>query len=56
MNCAHCRTTVAAGIASVEGVARVDVDLATGKATVEGEHDAEAVVAAVRKAGFDVVA
>ena len=54
MNCSHCRAAVAASIGSVEGVEQVDVDLATGKATVEGTHDADAVVAAVRKAGFDV--
>lgn len=33
----------------------VDVNLSTGKAVVEGEYDSDALVAAVRNAGFDVV-
>ncbi len=55
MNCSHCQATVARSIASVEGVEQVDVNLSTGIATVDGRHDADAVVAAVRDAGFDVV-
>lgn len=54
MSCSHCRAAVAASIGAVAGVERVDVDLATGRVTVEGAHDAAAVVAAIRKAGFDV--
>ncbi|MBP3357065.1 MAG: permease [Rikenellaceae bacterium] len=55
MNCSHCQATVARSIASVKGVEQVDVNLSTGIATVDGLHDADAVVAAVRDAGFDVV-
>ncbi len=46
---------VAKSIEEVNGVERVDVSLVSGKATVEGEHDAEDVIKAVRSAGFDVV-
>ncbi len=56
MNCDHCRAAVAKSIAAVEGVEQVDVNLATGVATVAGAHDAEAVAAAVRSAGFDIKA
>ena len=54
MNCPHCRASVAKAIEGVEGVEKVDVDLSTGRATVEGAHDPVAVTAAVRAAGFDV--
>lgn len=55
MNCPHCQATVAKTISGVNGVTQVDVNLSSGKATVEGEHNADDVVAAVRAAGFDVV-
>lgn len=55
MNCPHCQAAVTKSINSVAGVKQVDVNLSTGKATVEGEHDAEELIAAVRNAGFDVV-
>ncbi|MDO4320122.1 MAG: permease [Bacteroidales bacterium] len=54
MNCPHCQASVARAISDVEGVTAVDVNLSTGKATVEGEHAPEAVIAAVRKAGFEI--
>lgn len=55
MNCPHCQAAVTKSIAGVPGVCQVDVNLSTGKAVVEGEHDSAALVAAVRNAGFDVV-
>lgn len=55
MNCTHCQATVAKSISSVKGVKQVDVNLSTGKATVEGEHDSDELIAAVRNVGFDVV-
>lgn len=54
MNCSHCRAAVMKSIEAVEGVTQVSVDLATGKAFVEGGQKDEDVIAAVRKAGFDV--
>ena len=53
MNCQHCRAAVAKSIEGVEGVEKVDVNLLTGIATVDGTHSPEAVVEAVRAAGFD---
>lgn len=55
MHCSHCQATVVKSISSVKGVKQVDVNLSTGIAKVEGKHNAEDVVAAVRDAGFDVV-
>lgn len=54
MNCPHCQAAVTKAISGVEGVTQVEVNLSTGKATVEGEHDPVAVKAAVKAAGFDV--
>lgn len=55
MNCSHCQATVTKSISSVKGVKQVDVNLSTGIATVEGEHNAEDIITAVRNAGFDVL-
>lgn len=54
MNCPHCQAAVTKSIKGVNGVTEVDVDLSSGKAIVEGEHDSDSVIAAVRAAGFDV--
>lgn len=54
MNCPHCQAAVAKSISSVAGVRQVDVNLSSGKAIVEGEHNQDELVAAVRGAGFDV--
>lgn len=54
MNCPHCQAAVTKSIAGVSGVEEVDVNLSTGIASVNGTHDAAALVAAVRSAGFDV--
>ena len=53
MNCPHCQATVIKSISGVKGVTQVDVNLSSGKATVEGEHNADDVIAAVRAVGFD---
>lgn len=53
MNCPHCRAAVAKSISEVSGVENADVDLGTGIAKVEGEHDSDSLIAAVRAAGFD---
>lgn len=53
MNCPHCQASVAKAISGVAGVESVDVNLKEGSAAVSGSHDPEAVVAAVRAAGFD---
>lgn len=54
MSCPHCQAIATKAISAVKGVTGVDVNLSTGKATVEGEHNADEVVAAIRNVGFDV--
>ncbi|MDE6390373.1 MAG: permease [Duncaniella sp.] len=53
MACNHCRATVEKQISALPGVTSVSVDLASGTATVEGDAEPEAVVNAIRLAGFE---
>ncbi len=54
MNCPHCEAAVTKAIKGVEGVEAVEVDLGTGRATVQGSPSSEAIASAVRAAGFDL--
>jgi copper chaperone len=52
MTCQGCVNAVTRVLSRVPGVRRVSVDLASGRAVVEGDAAADAVLAAVRKAGY----
>ncbi len=56
MTCGHCVRSVTEEVGRVEGVTSVDVDLASGRVTVEsdGPVDDAAVRAAVDEAGYSV--
>jgi len=54
MNCQHCRASVEKGIAALDGVTSVTVDLASGIARVEGTAGRDEIAAAVRALGFDM--
>lgn len=56
MSCAHCVASVTAEVGKLDGVTGVDVDLASGRVTVEsdGPLDDAAVAAAVDDAGYTV--
>jgi copper ion binding protein len=56
MTCDHCVAAVREEVAKVDGVTRVDVELATGAVTVESEGpvDERALAAAVDEAGYEV--
>lgn len=56
MTCEHCVRSVQEEVGAVDGVQRVDVDLATGAVTVHSERPVEdaAIEAAVREAGYEV--
>ena len=55
MSCGHCEKAVKTEVASVPGVAAVDVDLVTKLVTVRGEGiDDGAVRAAIDEAGYDI--
>jgi Cu+-exporting ATPase len=53
MSCAGCVASVEQAIKSVDGVLLANVNFAEHTATVEGEVSAEAIVAAIRSAGYD---
>ena len=57
MTCDHCVAAVREEVGKVDGVSRVDVELAGGLVTVESEAplDQAAVTAAVEEAGYEVV-
>ncbi len=53
MSCASCVGHVEKALLSVDGVSEVSVNLATEKAMIKGHAKAEALVAAVHKAGYE---
>ena len=55
MTCEHCVRSVTEEVSEVPGVTAVDVDLASGRLTVTGAADDDAVRAAVVEAGYQVV-
>ena len=56
MTCGHCVASVTEEVSKVDGVADVEVDLASGQVTVtsDGPVDDAAVAAAVDEAGYAV--
>jgi len=55
MTCDHCVRSVTEEVSEVPGVTAVEVDLAGGRLTVQGDADAAAVRAAVAEAGYQVL-
>ena len=56
MTCEHCLVAVRDEVGAVPGVTTVDVDLAAGAVTVEGDAvSPAAVAAAVEEAGYEVI-
>jgi copper ion binding protein len=55
MTCSHCVASVREEVGEVEGVAAVDVELASGRLTVTGDGiDEAAIRGAVAEAGYEV--
>jgi len=56
MSCGHCATSVREEVGSIPGVTAVAVDVASGKLTIDSEHDveAEAIKSAVEEAGYQL--
>ncbi len=54
MTCHSCVTMVTEEVSEVAGVESVDVDLPTGRVTVAGDADDEAVRRAIVQAGYSV--
>lgn len=58
MTCEHCVRAVTEEVGSLDGVIGVEVDLASGRVTVESEQPVEdaAFAEAVAEAGYEVAA
>ncbi len=54
MACVHCRNRVADAVSKVCGVESADVDLGKATLTVSGDMDSDAVMEAVRVAGYEI--
>jgi len=52
MTCGHCAAAVKKALEGVAGVNAAAVDLATGRAQVDGHPDLASLVAAVREEGY----
>ena len=55
MTCDHCVRSVTEEVSEVPGVTAVEIELAGGRLTVQGDADDAAVRAAVAEAGYQVV-
>ena len=53
MMCGHCQANVEKGLAALEGVTAVVVDLASGTARVEGIATDEAIRACIERLGYE---
>ena len=56
MSCEHCEQSVEEALESVDGVEVTSVDRDAERATVEGDADPAALVAAVEDAGYEATA
>jgi len=56
MTCGHCATSVREEVSGIPGVTAVDVDLPSGKVTIDSEQqvDAAAIKGAVEEAGYEL--
>jgi copper chaperone len=52
MTCGHCERAVLGALKSVPGVQDVRVDLKGNSATVQGNADVQALIAAVKEEGY----
>lgn len=54
MTCGHCVKAVTKALGKVPGVSKVEqVDLASGRATIDGSPDENAVIAAIKDEGYE---
>ncbi|MDR6213578.1 cation transporter [Paracidovorax wautersii] len=56
MTCGHCERAVVHAVRQVDPEALVQVDLPTGKVTVESDHAREPLAAAITEEGYAVAA
>ena len=57
MTCGHCVNSVTEELQTISGVSQVNIDLESGKVTIESDADLDAsqIEAAIKEAGYEVV-
>jgi copper chaperone len=55
MSCQHCVGSTKKALEAVEGISNVQVNLAQGEATFDGQVDVQTVIEAITKIGFEVI-
>ena len=53
MTCGHCKSSVEKAISELDGAAKVNVDLDTHNVDVETQVGTDAIVAALKTAGYE---
>ncbi|WP_428311912.1 heavy-metal-associated domain-containing protein [Hydrocarboniphaga sp.] len=54
MTCGHCVRAVTRAVQGLDPAAKVDIDLASGRARIETAQPADRVAAAIREEGYAV--
>jgi copper ion binding protein len=54
MTCNHCVSRVTRSVKKIDDAAKVDIDLKSGKVTVDSASDLEDICAAISEAGYEV--
>ena len=53
MSCGHCVKAVTQALQAVDAAAQVEVDLASGRVSVQSSQPAEVLLAAIRDEGYE---
>ena len=55
MSCPHCAGSTKKALEAIKGISNVQINLAQGEATFDGEVDLQSVKEAITKIGFEVI-
>jgi len=55
MSCQHCVNSTRKALEAVPGISNIQIDLAKGEATFDGEVDLQTAKDAIAKIGFEVI-
>jgi copper chaperone len=55
MSCQHCVNSARKALEAVPGISNIQIDLAKGEATFDGEVDIQTAKEAIAKIGFEVI-
>jgi copper chaperone len=55
MSCQHCANSVQKALTAISGIDHIQIDLAKGEATFDGQADIQVLTEAISKIGFEVL-